>query len=279
MIGKYRVVTITPVGRRKYIELLYPQLLANKGIIDEHLFVINTDVTYDIGYVYALAAHNADFCKVVGKMRKAEQYITNHLYCSYNDLNTIYIKISDDICWLHRDAIKNLVEFCIDNYRSFIVYPMTINTGKTTMFYQIAGILPSDIVQTSPLTFRKDNFDLSILNPQVSVNIHNNFISSLDKGNISAYLNIFQKYIIHDYEHIPLHCVAWMGRKNNRLSPSNRLGTFDFLTKTEPQNRKTFLAICGNSLVSHFSYDSHEDYILNNTDIYSKYKTLLENKI
>ena len=270
MFQGYKIVTITPVGRRKHIDNLYPTLLANKGLVDQHIFWINTNTTYDVGYAYSILAKDADYFKIVGSLSPKSNTYTNDIYLGNNNPKTIYIKISDDICWFEPNAIQNLVQCCINNPEHSFVYPLTVNTGKTTMFHQVVGAIPADIAKISPLDFRKSNFNLSTLDASVSADIHNDFLQSLSLGDISKYYGFFEKYIVYDFEHIPMHCVAWLGNPENKKY-RDEAHLANLLINIIPKQKKMPSCICGDALVAHFAYTSHEDYLLSKTDILERY--------
>ncbi len=60
-----KVVSVTPYGRRRYVEILAHYLLDLRGVIDEHHFWVNTDDREDLAFVEALAAEYPDFFHLV----------------------------------------------------------------------------------------------------------------------------------------------------------------------------------------------------------------------
>jgi hypothetical protein len=48
MVDNYRVVTNSPYGRKRYVEILVEYLLASRPIIDKHVFWLNTNVEEDL---------------------------------------------------------------------------------------------------------------------------------------------------------------------------------------------------------------------------------------
>ena len=62
-----RVVSVTPAGRRRYIEILVPHLLRQRHVIQEHHWWLNTNVAEDIAYIHQLCADHPDFFRVCVK--------------------------------------------------------------------------------------------------------------------------------------------------------------------------------------------------------------------
>jgi len=59
-----KVITVTPAGRKHYLEILAEYLLNNRRYISEHHFWLNTSVKDDIAYIEMLAAKHPDFFKI-----------------------------------------------------------------------------------------------------------------------------------------------------------------------------------------------------------------------
>ena len=62
-----KFVTVTPAGRRRYLEVLAAYLLRNRDIIDEHHWWLNTRVPKDIAFIHQLTDRYPDFFRVVAK--------------------------------------------------------------------------------------------------------------------------------------------------------------------------------------------------------------------
>ena len=68
-----RVVSVTPYGRHRYVEILARYLLSLRPLIDEHHFWVNTDDADDLAFVEGLAAAVSDLAslrhlRIVGLM-------------------------------------------------------------------------------------------------------------------------------------------------------------------------------------------------------------------
>ena len=268
---KHKVITITPLGRRKYINILAPYLLNNSHIIDKHIFWLNTDNTYDISTAYSWANRYPDFFSVQTQNNFALKTDTiNNIYTYFNEYDTIYIKLNDDICWLHDKAIENLVNFRETNREYFLIYPMIINSGRTASLHQIMGHLPLNLTGEWPGAYR-DYFDIKSKHPQVSQKIHECFLDKLRNGNVDELF--ISKYILYDYEYLPEHCVCWFGKDFKHLSMPH-IGEYNFLSSIETSLRGKLSCICGNSLISHFSFSNHEKFLLDSTDLYDIYNNM-----
>ena len=56
-----RVISVTPAGRRRYLAALIPHLLAQRHVIDEHHWWVNTNDEADAEYIADVTAEHPDF--------------------------------------------------------------------------------------------------------------------------------------------------------------------------------------------------------------------------
>ena len=88
--------------------------LYNSRIIDTYIKLIKRNYSYiNVDELLSFAEMEAYQVKDEGHWFTQKQ--VNMFYEKLVDEDTIYIKIDDDICWMHEDAIKNLIEFRKNN--------------------------------------------------------------------------------------------------------------------------------------------------------------------
>jgi hypothetical protein len=268
-----KVVSITPVGRSRYIDMLFPYLLKNNNIIDEHIFWNNTDSVKDIEYIEKLCQKYSEFFKFDKKNTFDSlnyKKMINYIYFLYNESNTIYIKINDDICWMSEDCIPNLLNFRTKYENFFLVYPMIVNSGRTDFIYQVMGYLPLKLSDKSPISYR-DEINLADFPAESSHIIHKCFINLIKKDKIKDLL--IEKYIINNYERIPEHMVCWFGESFQKMNNQN-IYDLNCFSELEPKSRGQYSCFCGSSVVSHFSHLNHEEILYSCSDIVFEYENL-----
>ena len=54
MNKKHKIVALTPVGRKKYMEVLFPQILKQRDFVDEYHLWVNTKNPEDLAYLNQL---------------------------------------------------------------------------------------------------------------------------------------------------------------------------------------------------------------------------------
>lgn len=60
-IKEYRIVGVTPAGRKRYLEILVPHLLAQRPYLSQHIFWLNTTNEQDITYIKNVCRKYPDF--------------------------------------------------------------------------------------------------------------------------------------------------------------------------------------------------------------------------
>ncbi len=133
-----KVVCVTPAGRQRYMRLLAPYVLADPRV-DEWQVWLNTVDLGDRAWLARLSQHakvrlieppaeRPDGGRTIGQFWP---------YCA--DENTIYVRLDDDIVWLEKDFVANLVAARERNPAPFLVSAMVINNALCTYLLQFTG--------------------------------------------------------------------------------------------------------------------------------------------
>ena len=126
MFKDYKVVAVTPAGRKRFLRILHRYMQQYTNIIDEWHLWKNTSVEEDQQYIDELHKSNPRFIKIIaGLSSDSDTYRINavgnfYKYCI--DLDTIYIKIDDDIVFIADDAFYRLLEYRIKHPQYFIIF-------------------------------------------------------------------------------------------------------------------------------------------------------------
>ncbi|KAI0406882.1 hypothetical protein F4802DRAFT_80537 [Xylaria palmicola] len=132
-------------GRKRTVDFLdcYLQqnLAVNGGYLDEVWFMVHTDIREDLVYLDKLIEQRPQY-KVV---RPGECEGFNYA-CMWNPVvedNTIYVKIDDDIVFIHPDTIPQLVSTRISEPHPFAVSANLVNSPFTGYkHYSVGAIHP-----------------------------------------------------------------------------------------------------------------------------------------
>lgn len=277
----YRVVICIPSGRRRYLEVLLPYILRERGIIDQVNLWVNTNNIQDIEYISCVCKKHPEFFKsismpdlkqnshAIGKVRGVCKF-----YNQCVEPHTVYIKCDDDICYIEKDAIKELVAFRLENQEPLLVYPNIINNVMLSHIHQRFGCIPVTIgaCRWNPFCAvgRKSG--------AAAAAIHNAFLRSYHNHSLDNYR--FSRFVLWDYVRVSIGLVVFFGED---MSAFNGVieGIDDerFLSEILPARLKRPNVIYGKKLVSHFSYGTQRAYLEANTDLLSRYKQIMMTEV
>ena len=281
MFNGYKIVSVTPAGRKRYLKILNNYLLKNKNIIDKHVFWVNTKNKEDIDYMEYLAKKYPDFYELqfIDEQINLKNEISN-----YNSLNihnffkrciepeTIYIRFDDDICYIHKDAIENLLKFRIDNPDFFIVYPLIINNCYMTNILQQKNISSNKYGVAG-----EDRMGEGWSNPKIGENLHYEFLNNLEKQNLNIYK--IDNIALENYNLVSINCICWFGHEFSKFGGVVGRDEEMWLGLSKPYQCFKYNAICGNSLVVHFSFYTQRDFFERETNILEQYENIAFEKM
>jgi len=131
----YKLVVTIPAGRKRYMEVMLPHILKQKGFIDELRIWCNTKNQSDIDYIQKIVSSNRDFVTIDHLPPNAnfigEGYAIHNFFKNAIDPNTIYLRIDDDIVWTEKDFFKKIYKFRLEN-------PKYLRT-RTSLWVQLHG--------------------------------------------------------------------------------------------------------------------------------------------
>src|SRR4051812_9508480 len=121
MFEGYRIVAVTPAGRRRYMELLVPQIL-DSDIVDRYDIWVNTVDPADVAFFDGLAAKYDRVRLVPQPDRKPPGVEAIHGFHRHAvDSDTIYIRFDDDVVWVEPGFFETLLRFRVDHPDYFLV--------------------------------------------------------------------------------------------------------------------------------------------------------------
>ena len=280
-----KVITVTPAGRKHYLEILAEYLLRNRRYISEHHFWLNTSVKDDIAYIEMLAVKHPGFFKINRKemLKKSVDRIWQY-YRDYVDDDTIYIKFDDDICFFEKDAVKNLIENRINNPKHLFVFGNIINNAVCSHFFQQEGIIPLEWGKVGYECLDNNGWQ----NPIFAGKIHKKFIKDIKSGNLNKWK--IDNVVMEDFRRFSVGVMCWFGRDLKGLPELNsgfdetidyRTGEWRFIHSDEsflsqdlPQRLNRPNVICGNALFGHFAFYIQRDYLESCTVLLEEYKAI-----
>ena len=117
-----KVEIVTPAGRKKSLQILYKHLASQTQYFNKWTLWINTQNQEDIQYCKFLEKTN-NWIKTIDLDNPYQGCLSIYTFFKHaEDLDSIYIRLDDDIVWLSENFIKNLSDFRIKNPKYFLVY-------------------------------------------------------------------------------------------------------------------------------------------------------------
>ncbi|KAI0467288.1 hypothetical protein F4859DRAFT_518239 [Xylaria cf. heliscus] len=133
----FKIIAMVFFGRKRYVDILdcYLQqnLVSNGGYLDEVWFMAHTEDKDDIAWLNRLVKENQGY-KIVGHedcKKNNQKYGCLWKYATAD--NTMYIKLDDDIIYIHQDAIPQLVHTRLAVPHAFGVSAHLVNSPITGM--------------------------------------------------------------------------------------------------------------------------------------------------
>lgn len=263
-----RIEIVTPAGRERYLEILYRHLKLQKSNFDQWTLWINTTHQPDIDYCKRLEREN-DWIKTIDPILAPAGGSSVHAFYKHTcDLNTVYIKMDDDIVWMEKDFVKKLVDFRISNKEYFLISANVVNNAIIDHLHQRGGALVIE---------EKINYDgcdyNGWVNPIVAHKKHENLIKSIINNDIEKF-KIFKKSVCVYFERFSINCIAWFGY--DFASFDGNVGGDDelWLASHHPKDINKPNAICGEALCAHFAFYTQRDY-MDATNILESYNSIL----
>lgn len=167
MIKDHKVIAWTPYGRQETVSILgqYLRREHERGIVDEWWLCLNTDPGQadDLRYAYLLAAAYPGWIKIkdrpAGRPRRTpKQRNTGYFYEYMTSPDTVYIRLDDDMIYVHEDAIERLATHRIEHPAGVASFPVMWNNSIISWYAQQAGVIPAPMSE-SPLAATASRFE------------------------------------------------------------------------------------------------------------------------
>lgn len=252
MIDGKRVVVVVPAGRRRYMEVQLKHVLRDRGIIDEYRIWVNTPDQGDVAYFRGLRDTYPGWVTLderfmnqpdVGKNENIHRF-----FMACRDRDTVYVRLDDDIVYIHPGAIETLVRKRLANPQCFLVYGNIVNNAVMTHLHQRIRAMP--IVGKPVMYNAKD--DIGWKNPIFARAVHENFLQRAAEGTLSAYF--MNDWFLWDAARVSINCISWLGEtflERDIIVPD---AEEVWLACAAPKATGQFNLIAGDALLCHYAF-------------------------
>jgi len=266
MFEGYRVVCVTPAGRRRYMQLLVPQILAS-DLVDRYDIWLNTEDAKDRGFLEGLAEFDrVRLLPVPGGVVKSVESI-----CGFHrdaiDEDTIYVRLDDDVVWLEPGFFEALLRFRIDHPEYFLVMPLIVNNALCSWILQSQRkIAASKYIRTYCMD------GVGWRNPHFAASLHRLLLDLIRRGETQR---------LHSGSHVvslnrfSINCICWFGRDLAQIGGEVAIEEEEDLSAVIPARLGRLNCFFTDTIAAHFAFLSQRRE-LDQTGILEEYRQVLE---
>lgn len=268
-----KTVIVIPYGRKRYTELLIPQLL-QYDFVDEIRLWMNTDVPEDVLWAQSIQGTDRITIEYLPKgelpSRDGSQLYKFFLNCV--DKDTIYVRFDDDIILVDDcEAFRKFINFRKEHPEYFIVYANILNNAIITHIHQKNGTLPA-LLDGKEVGYEcLDEYGWK--DPRVAEELH--------KYVLKTGCNLKQFYmpnhVVNRYNRISINCISWFGRQFEKFGGRVHLHEEMDISVWKPLQMSKPVCIYGEFVCVHYAFHTQRNHLDNNTDILDQYRRVLKN--
>jgi hypothetical protein len=199
-----KIVCVTPAGRRRYLRLLLPYVLACPGL-DRYDLWVNTADPGDLAFLAAVADLDPRIRLVelpagpppgAGRIR--------HFWPLAMEADTLYLRFDDDVVWLSPGFFETLLACRLARPDAFMVAPLVINNALGSFVLQTFGKIAASRGlgpdRFDPTGWHSSSFAESLHRLLLEI-LAAGELGRLDCGRLPISANCFS-----------INCVSWFGR-------------------------------------------------------------------
>lgn len=285
MIDNHPVIAWTPYGRERTVSILVKYLERDHkaGILDEYWLYLNTDPNQegDLRYAYQLARDN-DWIKLKVRPEGSprlhpKQRNTGWFYQHCTDPDAVYVRMDDDLVYVHQDAVQHLVKARLDWEGSVLcAFPIIINNAVVSWHLQQQGRIPGPGEGWQKVTLPYCMDPVGWGDGAFAVGLHELLLAHIEAGTVEQ-LFMHHPVVLAPRQQFSVSCFATMGSDYADFTPAGNIGKEEEFWHSvhRPSEIGKANMVVENSLFSHWSfYGQHRE--LNATDLLERYRKLAE---
>jgi hypothetical protein len=289
VIDGKRVVAWTPFGREKSVSILieYIRREVQRGLIDEYVLYMNTgpdNPPSDREYGLELGKRY-DWVTIQERPEThpgPKQRSTGFFYRTSTAPDTVYIRLDDDVVYLHEDAIANLVKTRLEAPEPVAIFGTTWNNAIVSWFMQQQNPprIPTDWTDATGRPLLCDMYCMDTVgwaNGEFAVRIHELLLEKIEQDDVES-LYLYQDYQIKPGTQFSVSYFASLGSLYAGLDTPGVLVPDEeesFHTVHEPLRIGVPNLLIGNSIVSHYTFQPQQPWVVR-TNILDRYRKLAE---
>jgi hypothetical protein len=265
-------VIVTPGFRKRYLEILHNQLQYVKNEFDEWVIWVNTTAKEDIDYMVYLK-NNFNYIK----LQYAEIPINGtaslpHYWRKCVDLDSIYLRLDEDIVYVHPNSLTKLYNKRLENEQPFLMYGNIVNNAIHDFLYQKHGIIKPEPV------FSYNYADSTGIHSSDFIKyLHELFLESYRNGTLDKFL--IPDWELSHFERCSINVFSCTGKDFSTFGGNVAGGEEAWLSCVKPQSVNRPNMIYGDTLFVHFAFYTQRVFLETSTNLLQQYKELSEKLI
>jgi hypothetical protein len=265
MIDGHRVCLTIPAGRKRYLEVLVPQLLRERGW-DELQLWVNTARPEDLAYLDTLPSCDPRIrlVQLPAGVEPNGPSTIHHFFPHCVDPDHVYIRFDDDICYVEPGTVESLAGIRIAEAQPFLIFPVIINNAIISHILQGLGR-----IKLRKYIEAQCKDPVGWGNPQFAEFLHRSFLKALADGAIDRFKFPSRPIAL---SRMSINCIAWRGEEFARFG--GKLGFTneeEWLSVSRPTQIGGYNLIYGQAVVAHFAFYPQRAH-LDGTDLLEQYR-------
>jgi hypothetical protein len=269
MYSEFKIVCCTAAGRMRYMQYIFPYVLAS-DIVDRYDIWVNTTNMQDIE-CFKLMAERYPKIRLVWQPDGICDGINSinafYRYCIEDD--TIYIKIDDDIVWMEPDTFEKMVKFRIEHREAFLVTPQVVNNPMGSYLWQVKGILNyGKYMPAFP------NHRILWKRGAFAEELHHYFLSMMER-NTESIRKLYFGAVPVASNRFSINFVMWFGSGMAKINGQVPGDDEEYLSSVVASKLGILNYYNGDCIVAHFAFGPQR-FVLDKSDVLERYGRLCE---
>lgn len=263
-----KIVSMTIVGRLKYLKVQLPYLLAHRGQNHRHYWCMNVFDKETEEWIERVTTEHSDYFEIM----RIPEGSTVHEWPGFNvqyflngmeiDPETVYVKLDDDVVYLSPGFFDILAREKVNNPDVPVMCPFIINNQAHAHVAQKHGLLPSYWEYIHDATWCYTGEDTHKLNYFHNLDygeaLHRYFL----ENNVDRWVNWRDSpWIFSKNSRFSINCIAMTGNDLLKARPVP-CDDEEYLSRTVPRDMRRNNAMTTKCMCVHFSFYNQQGHFL-----------------
>lgn len=277
-----KIVICVPAGRKRYLEILFPILQKYRTVLDRIDIWVNTLDGEDLAFIYRTEAKDPAFYNAIPLPKGVELSSNKPLWqtvCKFYkfacDIDTVYIKVDDDIVWVDsEERFRRFLDFRIDHPEYFMISANVINNSLLTHMHQRFGTIP---YKDAGIVNWNSHCKVGLWSGEFAEHLHKTVWEYAERdGSLTKAMERFritpEQYVLFNYERIAINWVSWLGEDLASFGGDVPAGDEEWLCKTKAKQLEKPICIFFGFIVSHLYFGPQRQHCEAKTDFLQRYR-------